>query len=309
MSKKHKLALYTLLAVGVLSLLWLLLHRNHFAVMNPKGPIAMQQRNLILLTVLLGLVVVVPVFVLLFIIAWRYRESNTKATYHPTWDHSRVLETIWWGVPCAIILVLAMVTWHGTRALDPFKPLASARKPVTIQVVALQWKWLFIYPEQHIASVNLVQFPEQTPVNFEITADAPMNSFWIPNLGGQVYAMSGMSTQLHLSASGTGTYPGSSANISGKGFAGMTFTAKSTSPADFGNWIHTAQQSSDKLSMDTYTALARPSEHTPVALYTSPAANLYDNIIMKYMMPEHDGPSGRLPQASGVPNTAGRGTP
>ncbi len=239
-----------------------------------------------LITVLLGVIVIIPVFTMLFTIAWKYRADNTKAKYEPEWDHSRLFETIWWGVPCVIILVLGVITWQAAHTLDPYKQLDSKAKPINVQVVALQWKWLFIYPEEQIASVNMVQFPEDRPINFQITADAPMNSFWIPKLGGQIYAMSGMSTNLHLIADHIGEYAGSSANISGEGFAGMKFTAKATSEADFDAWVNTTKQSSNMLDMTEYTKLASPSKDVSPKTYMLMQNDLYDKIVMKYMAPE-----------------------
>jgi cytochrome o ubiquinol oxidase subunit II len=271
---------------GIVAIFAVLLNGHDMPILNPHGTIADQQRNLIVFTVLLGLVVIVPVFIMLFSIAWKYRESNTKAKYSPDWDHSRLYETIWWGVPCVIILILSVVAWKSSHDLDPYRPLTSNVKPIKIQVVSLQWKWLFIYPEQHTASVNLVQFPEDTPVNFEITSDAPMNSFWIPSLGGQVYAMSGMSTKLHLMAGTIGEYKGSSANISGEGFAGMNFVAKSTSKNDFDTWVKTNKDSAPNLDMTEYNKLATPSKNEKAKNYTLEEPNLYDKIIMKYMAPE-----------------------
>jgi cytochrome o ubiquinol oxidase subunit 2 len=231
------------------------------------------------------LIVVIPVFVLTFGIAWKYRASNTKAKYSPDWDHNRTAETIWWLIPTAIIGVLAIITWQSSHDLDPYKALDSARKPVTVQVVALQWKWLFIYPEQGIASVNMLEFPEDTPVNFEITGDAPMNSFWIPQLGGQVYAMAGMTTKLHLMADKPGNYDGSSANLSGQGFAGMRFTAKAVTQADFDAWTTSMRRSPTALTTSEYNNLAKPSENNAVKSYVATEPDLYDRIIMKYMMP------------------------
>jgi len=219
--KKYKPLLGVVLLLGIVLLFATLIRGHTVAVFDSKGLIADKQRRLIITTVLLSLIVVVPVYVMAFAIAIRYRDSNKTAKYTPDWDHSRILEFIWWAVPCAIILVLAIITWNSSHDLDPFKALKSDKKPLTIEVVALQWKWLFIYPEQGIASVNLVGLPVDTPINFEITSDAPMNSFWLPQLGGQVYAMSGMSSELHLMADEPGTYNGVSANISGEGFAGI----------------------------------------------------------------------------------------
>lgn len=291
MPKKYKIAIFItalLVLVGLATLATIFFGSHSVAILNPKGTIAEKQRNLIMIASLLTLIVVVPVFILTFWIAWRYRSSNNQAGYAPDWDHNRVVETIWWLVPLAIILVLAGVTWVSSHELDPYKPLTSPVKPIKVQVVALPWKWLFIYPEQHIASVNFLQFPKNTPIDFAITADAPMNSFWIPQLGGQVYAMSGMSTQLHLIASEAGDYQGSSANISGKGFAGMKFTARASSRAEFDQWVYTTWSSPAKLDATTYMDLAKPSTNNPPSYYYLPtgSSDLYDTVVMKYMMPQ-----------------------
>lgn len=258
-------------------------HANEIAILAPKGTIALQERDLIVTSTLLMLVVVIPVFVLTFFIVWKYRASNKKAIYMPDWASNRVIETIWWAIPGVIILILAIITWKSSHELDPFKPLSGDKTPITIQVVALNWKWLFIYPEQHIASVNFVVFPKDTPVNFEITADAPMNSFWIPQLGGQIYAMPGMNTELHLIATEEGTYKGSSANFSGSGFSGMKFTAASVSDEDFAKWVNTVKSAKESLSIDEYAKLTIPSMNEPVRSYAGVNEGLYDKIIMNYM--------------------------
>jgi cytochrome o ubiquinol oxidase subunit II len=285
MSKKSKVLYLVLLALGFALLAGWYLRHTSIPVLEPRGPIAQKERQLIIIALLLSLIVVIPVFSLLGIFAWKYRESNTKAKYSPNLDHSRIAETIWWLIPSALILAIAVITWNSSHQLDPFKPLNSSTQPITIQVVALDWKWLFIYPQQNIATVNLVQFPSQTPVDFEITADAPMNSFWIPQLSGQIYAMPGMSTQLHLMANTDGSFHGSSANISGQGFAGMAFIAKASSPDDFKRWVSSVKRSPSHLSQDAYAKLAAPSQSNPVAYYASSAAGLYDNVIIKYMGP------------------------
>ena len=255
-------------------------------LLEPKGIVAFKQYNLLVFTTLLGFVVVIPVFVMAIFIAWRYREGNTKAKYTPNVDTNRLAETIWWGIPIILIAILSVVTWTSTHDLDPHKPLESDAKPVRIQVIALDWKWLFIYPEQNIATVNYIQFPVNRPVNFEITADAPMNSFWIPQLGGQIYAMSGMTTKLHLNANEIGSYTGRSANISGEGFADMTFTAMASSKADFDAWVMAVKSSNLQLTPATYADLAKKSIDAPATHYSSSSEGLYDTIVMKYMMPE-----------------------
>lgn len=282
---RAKLVAVIIVGAGIVALAAAYLHGANIAVLNPKGTVADQERNLIIFAALLSLIVVIPVFAITAVVAWRYREGNTKATYAPELDGSRVAETVWWLIPSALILILSVVAWRTSYTLDPARPLSSNTAPMTIQVVALDWKWLFIYPQQHIATVNYVQFPQATPVNFEITADAPMNSFWIPQLGSQIYAMPGMSTQLHLMADGEGSYRGSSANISGRGFAGMDFTAKSTSQADFDQWVQSVRQQSDDLNQETYASLAKPSQNVTASSYASVSGDLFDTVINKYMVP------------------------
>lgn len=289
MNKKYKAIFFTLLCLVLAGAVFYLLKDNNFAVLNPKGEIAAKQRDLIITSTLLMLIVVIPVLVFTFFIAWKYRASNNKARYSPDWDGNKAIETTWWAIPSAIILVLSVITWTSSHELDPFKPIAASAKPVTVHVVALQWKWLFIYPEQNIATVNLVQFPVDTPVNFVVTADAPMNSFWIPQLGGQIYAMAGMHTKLHLIADETGYFRGSSANISGRGFAGMKFIAKSSSKADFDSWVKSVKSYGGSLTMSEYNQLAEPSENTPASSYSSTEKDLQAKVIAKYLAPPASG--------------------
>ncbi len=285
MGKKYKVAFVVLAATAIVLLATLYLRHTTIAVLDPAGPISQQERQLIIITLLLSAIVVIPVFALLFGFAWKYRDSNVNAKYSPDLDHSRLAETIWWLIPTALISVVAVITWDSSHALDPYKPLASAVTPIPIQVVAMDWKWLFIYPRQNLASVNFMQFPVNTPVNFQITADAPMNSFWIPQLGGQIYAMPGMDTQLHLLASRTGNFYGSSANISGQGFANMNFVAKASSAAAFKQWVNKVKRSPDSLNVTNYKRLAEPNVVNKVTYYSTEQADLFNRVLMKYMMP------------------------
>lgn len=284
MKKNLKIILFVALSIiSIVLTVWYLSSQN-IALLNPKGSIADQQTNLLIFASALSLIVVIPVFTLAIYISWKYRASNKSAKYSPEKDGNRLLETTWWLIPSILIVILSVVTWKTSHQLDPFKPLeAENTKPLKVQVVALEWKWLFIYPEQNIATVNYVQFPEKTPVNFEITADAPMNSFWIPQLGGQIYAMSGMTTKLHLIADQPGEYDGRSANLSGEGFSGMKFKAKSSSQSDFDSWINEVKQKPDKLTAAEYVKLAKPSSNTPPLFYSSCEKGLYGSIINKYM--------------------------
>jgi len=283
MRTRLKFLLAIIISTGLLLLGVWFFKEHPVAVLNPAGIIARQQRDLLVVTTLLMLLIVVPVFGLTFFIAWKYRATNKKADYQPEWDHNRKLETIWWGFPCAIIAVLAVIAWTSSHQLDPFKPLDSPVEPLKVQVVALQWKWLFIYPEQQIASVNHLEIPAGRPINFEITADAPMNSFWIPRLGGQVYAMAGMSTKLHLMADKPGSFYGSSANLSGEGFSDMNFMTKASTNANFDMWVRTTKTSSNDLDWSTYLKLAEPGKASEQSVFATYERNLYDKVIAKYM--------------------------
>lgn len=253
--------------------------RHGLAVLSSQGQIADEQRKLIIFSALLSLIVVIPVFVMTILFAWRYRENNQQANYSPDWDHDNKIEAVWWLVPTILIVILSVITWQSTHRLDPFQPLTSDVKPLRVQAVALQWKWLFIYPEEEIASVNYLSIPVNRPINMEITADAPMNSFWVPELAGQIYAMNGMSTKLHLIANQVGNYPGRSANISGRGFAGMQFTVAAESSEDFQQWLSLAKSSNLHLNEKTYRQLAQPSQSSPVTVYSTVQSMLYDRIV------------------------------
>lgn len=261
---------------------------NNFAVLNPKGFIASEQKELFTFTVLLSLLVVIPVFVMLFLFAHRYNEKNQKTRYSPELDSNKVLETIWWGVPILLIFILSIVTFQTSHRLDPFKPLNATEKPLKIQVVALQWKWLFIYPEEDIATVNYLKIPVGRPIEFAITSDAPMNSFWIPQLGGQIYAMSGMSTEINLIADTVGEFRGSSANLSGRGFAGMNFPVFATTQSDFDSWVLELNNNTGHadLSHDEYKKLAVPSQNDKPKFYHLHDDSLYHDSVMKYMEPQ-----------------------
>jgi cytochrome o ubiquinol oxidase subunit 2 len=287
MSKKQKLLLGVIVALAALGVIVRYLLNSNIPVLQPAGQIGEKEKHLLVITTLLCLIVVIPVFIMTAYIAWKYREGNKSARYQPSWDRSWKIESVWWGIPLMIISTLAVITWNSSHDLDPFKPLASTNKAIPVQVVALPWKWLFIYPQQNISTVNYLAMPLNTPVDFQITADAPMNSFWIPQLGGQVYAMSGMSTQLHLMADKPGLYTGRSANISGRGFSGMDFQTHVWDKSQFDSWVQTVRKSPTKLTFDQYAQLSQDSENNPPTYYSAAADNLYDNIIMKYMEPGH----------------------
>ncbi|RQH09030.1 ubiquinol oxidase subunit II [Paraburkholderia dinghuensis] len=251
-------------------------------ILDPKGSIGVAEKQLIATSTFVMLIVVVPVILLTLWFAYRYRASNRNATYAPKWAHSTAIEIVVWTIPALIILFLGILTWRSTHELDPYKPLESNVKPINVEVVALDWKWLFIYPDLGIASVNQLAVPVGTPVNFRITSDSVMNSFFIPQLGTQVYAMAGMQTRLHLIADEAGTYQGLSANFSGKGFSDMKFNTLATNQQDFDAWVKKVKASSTQLSMDQYSTVAQPSEKAPVQYFSTVDPKLFTNIIAKY---------------------------
>lgn len=257
----------------------MLLGGCNMEILSPKGDIGAQEKTLLFTATGLMLLVVIPVIIMVLTFAWKYRASNTKADYQPKWAHSTAIEIVVWTIPCVIVAILAVITWRSTHALDPYKPLVSEHKPVTIEVVSLDWKWLFIYPEYDIATVNEIAFPVDVPVNFRITSASVMNSFFIPQLGSQIYSMAGMETKLHLNAREPGTYAGISANYSGAGFSGMRFKAIATSQEGFDNWVKQAKASGTALTPAVYQELTKRSEHNPVARYASVPPSMFDYIL------------------------------
>lgn len=265
-------------------------------LIDAKGVIALQENKLLLTATLLMLVIVIPVILLTLFFAWRYRASNHKATYAPEWAHSTLLEIIWWFIPCVIIAILATITWISSHTLDPYHSIyvvakdqktqtARPVKPITIQVIALDWKWLFIYPEQNIATINFIQFPVNVPVEFFISAEGAMNSFSIPQLAGQVYAMAGMQTKLHLITDVPGDYKGFSANFSGDGFSDMKFIARASSQAEFEQWVKDVKKSPATLTTTQYKELTKPSIKHAVSYFSAADPQLFNNVVMKVMMP------------------------
>jgi len=257
--------------------------REYISVIFPKGIVGIKERNLLLIVQALMLLVVVPVYIMTFVFSWKYRADNPQGDYDPDLVDHKLLEVIWWGFPLVMTLIVCVLTWIKTTELDPYRPLEPIHKQKTIQVIALQWKWLFLYPEEKIASLNFLQIPKEIPIRFEITADAPMNSFWIPDLGGQIYAMPKMRTLLHLMANEEGTFRGLSANISGVGFADMHFQTKASTEEDYQKWVQAAQDSPRSLDFETYEKLASPSASVPPETFQLKDGQLFEQVLNKYM--------------------------
>jgi cytochrome o ubiquinol oxidase subunit II len=270
-----------LIAAALVGLFWFLTAGKQIDVLQPSGEVAAAQRDLLVFATALSLVVVLPVFALLVYFAIKYRAGNTRANYMPEWGENRLLEGLWWGIPIVIIGILGSVIVQTSHSLDPYKQIAGG-EPLEIQVVALRWKWLFIYPEQQVATLNHVQVPLNRPIKFSMTADAPMSGFWIPALGSQVYAMNGMESQLNLKATKLGEYTGYTTNINGEGYAKMTFLTTVVSDSDFSAWAETAKQSDDPMNQREYELLATPESVTDQRTYRLANAKLFDSIVEKY---------------------------
>jgi cytochrome o ubiquinol oxidase subunit 2 len=267
----------------------LLLPGCDLLVLHPFGEIARRQGHLILFSTFLMLLIVVPVLALTLLFAWRYRSSNTGATYTPDWDHSTALELLIWSAPLFIIIALGAMTWINTHTLDPYRPMTASaagrpaagvsQETLVVEVVALDWKWLFIYPAQGVATINELSAPINVPIHFKITSSSVMNSFFIPALAGQIYAMPGMQTELNAVINQIGTYDGFSANYSGAGFSGMRFKFHGMSHSDFDRWVTQTRKDGSALTDADYRQLAKPSEREPVHHYASVADGLYRNIL------------------------------
>ena len=251
-------------------------------VLNPKGPIADAERGLLIDAFSVMMIVVVPVIVMALLFAWRYRASNRNARYAPTWAYSAKIDAVVWLVPALIVIAVGVLVWRSTHKLDPYREIASDVPPLDIQVVAQDWKWLFIYPEQGIAVVNQMAIPAGRPISLRITSDTVMNSFYVPALAGQIYAMAGMQTRLQLLADAPGKFVGRNTQYSGGGFSDQFFEVLATSPADFDAWVAKAKQAPGKLDAAAYAKLAEKSRLIPIAYYSAVEPRLFDSIIDKY---------------------------
>ncbi|MDP9137888.1 MAG: ubiquinol oxidase subunit II, partial [Pseudomonadota bacterium] len=240
----------------------------------PKGPIAAAELQILFNSLAIMLAIVIPTIIATLGVAWWFRASNKRARYLPNFDYSDRVEMLVWSIPAMTVFLLGGLAWVSSYDLDPPKPIASAAKPVRVQAVSLDWKWLFIYPEQGIATVNQLTVPLGTPVSFELTSSGVMNSFWVPQLGGQIYTMAGMMTRLHLQADHPGTYRGASANYSGAGFADMRFNVDAVPAENFSQWVDAARSAGPVLDAQAYADLAKPSKAVMPFTYRSVAPDL-----------------------------------
>jgi cytochrome o ubiquinol oxidase subunit 2 len=293
-----------------------LLSGCNVVLLHPAGDVAVQQRDLIIASTLLMLLIIVPVMITTALFAWRYRQSNKDAPYEPDWHHSTGLEVAIWSAPLAIIVALGALTWISTHVLDPYRPIArlgpsqpipADAKTLEVDVVALDWKWLFVYPSLGIATVNELAAPVNTPIAFKITSSTMMNAFFIPALAGQIYAMPGMQTQLHAVVNRPGQFTGFSSNYSGQGFSDMTFKVDGMTPTDFDRWVRSVKAGGGTLTRPAYQVLAEPSDAEPVRTYAAVDPTLFGAVVNQCVTPGQmcvsqmmrmDAHEGGQPQAS-----------
>lgn len=248
-------------------------------VLDPKGPIALAERQILFNALGIMLAIVIPVILAILGFAFWFRASNERAHYRPDFRYSGRLELLVWSIPAMTVLLVGGVAWIGAHDLDPGRPISSTVTPVNVQVVSLDWKWLFIYPEQGVASVNKLVVPVGTPISFELTSSSVMNSFFVPQLGSQIYTMSGMATHLHLQADHIGTYPGISAMFSGDGFPDMRFTVDAVTDDKFAQWVRQARETGSALDKQAYADLVKPSKAIAPFTYRAVAPDLFSSIV------------------------------
>jgi cytochrome o ubiquinol oxidase subunit II len=270
------------------------------AELDPAGPVSAAERKILFDALAMMLAIVIPVIIATLVIAFHFRASNTRATYQPTFTHSGRIELITWSIPALVIFFLGGVAWTSAFLLDPARPLASRTKPLEIQVVSLDWKWLFIYPEQRIASINRLVVPAGVPLHLRLTSAGVWNAFWVPQLGSMLYCMHGMAGTLYLQADQPGVYRGSSAMISGDGFADMHFDTDAVPNSEFTRWVSGAQTAGPVLDDDAYRALLRQSSNLPPQTYRSVRPGLFEAIVTE-QLPPGEGPQ----QAAANPGVAG----
>ena len=270
-------------------------------VLDPQGPVGAAEKTLLIDSMAIMLSIVVPTIIATFAFAWWFRASNTRAKYRPDWEFSGQIEIVVWAIPVMVIILLGGVAWIGSYQLDPAKPLESKTPALEVQVVSLDWKWLFIYPAQGVASVNELVVPAATPVHFSLTSASVMNAFFVPQLGSMIYTMNGMVTNLNLQADVPGTYPGRSAHYSGDGFSDMHFEVHALSKDAFAAWVAETKRDTDALDTAAYTKLAEQSIAAPIARFGSVDNTLFDKIAM-LTIPPGPGPEA-APSASAAPDT------
>jgi cytochrome o ubiquinol oxidase subunit II len=254
-------------------------------VLDPVGPVGKNDATILINATVIMLAIVIPTIALAFWMAWHYRASNKKSEYLPYWSYSGRIEAVVWSIPTLTIMFIGGVIWIGSYKLDPFRPLPSKEPPLEVQVVSLDWKWLFIYPQQHIATVNQLVMPTGTPVHFSITSASVFNVFFVPRLGSMIYAMPGMVSQLHLQADSSAKLWGTSAQFSGDGFSDMQFDVHSVSAADFNNWVEKVRGNGPVLDEPAYIRLMQQTQNVPPSTFSAVDPQLFHSVTMQTIPP------------------------
>jgi len=248
-------------------------------IMDPVGPVGSAEKTILINSTAIMLAIVIPVIVATIAFAWWFRRGNTKATYRPDWEYSGAIEMVVWAIPALTIMLLGGITWIGSHDLEPSQPLPSKTQPINVQVVSLDWKWLFIYPDQGVATVNQLVVPAGVPVSYRLTSATVWNSFFVPQMGSMIYTMPRMTTRLHLQADRPGVYDGLSSHYSGEGFSGMQFKVHAVSPQQFAAWAQSARGKGPALDGAGYAELSRPSSYVKPLTYGAVAPGLFDAIV------------------------------
>ena len=263
----------------------LLLSACNRGVLDPAGPIAAQEKQLLINSTAIMLAIIIPTMIATIAFAWWFRAGNKKATYRPDWEYSGAIEMVVWAIPALTVMLLGGIAWIGSHDLEPSKPLKSTKPPLNVEVVSLDWKWLFIYPDQGVATVNQLVVPAGTPINFRLTSATVWNSFFVPQLGSMIYTMPRMTTRLNLLADKPGVYNGLSSHFSGDGFPGMQFQVHAVPPDQFATWAQGAHGSALKLDGAGYVELSKPSSYVRPMTYGAVSQGLYDAIVANRVPP------------------------
>ena len=294
MSFRRNFSLLAALAVPVL------LEGCSGAILSPAGPVGKAERTSLLNSLAIMLAIVIPVILATLAFAWWFRASNRRAQRLPTWSYSGRIELIIWSIPALVVFFLGGIAWLGSHDLDPANPLPSRHKALEVDVVSLDWKWLFIYPEQGVASVNRLVAPVGVPLHLRITSASVLNVFFVPRLGTEIYAMNGMATQLYLQADEAGVFPGLAAHFSGDGFSDMNFEMQAVSPGEFAAWTTATSTGGPQLDDASYRTLLQQTENVKPYTYRAVQAGLFD-AILEQKLPPGDGPQTGRPNASVSP--------
>ncbi len=287
----------------VVASLSLLLTACHWALLDPRGPVGHANRTILIDSLAIMLAIGVPTIIATFAFAWWFRASNTRARYRPDWEFSGAIELVVWAIPAMVIILLGGVAWIGSHELDPAKPLSDREAPFEVQVVSLDWKWLFIYPREGVASVNELVVPAGVPLHFSLTSSSVWNVFFVPQLGSMIYTMNGMRTQMNLQADEPGTFHGLSAHFSGDGFSDMHFPVRAVRADEFATWIKATRGVGPTLDGAAYTALARQSMNLPASTFGAVTPDLFAKVVRQELAPG-PGPATERGGAAEAPETS-----